>query len=445
MSGEVPPLEISRPAVKGSALLAAYRLASAGVGLTGPLYLYWRGKLGRDDFSRRHERLGRPSVARPDGRVALLHAASAAQFLALPPLVEKLGQLGFTVVSSISDVSSGPFRAPRLPPSLHQLAPLDAPHFTARFLDHWRPDIVLIAGPEIPPNLIVEASRRKIPLALVNARLPARRFLIWRKFPGFAASLLHQIDLCLAQTNADAQRFAKLGMQKVQVTGSLNYDFAPAPIDQSALARLLARIGTRPAWVADGIYPDEQEIAMAAHRRLARQFPDLLTIIVPANPKHAFAIAQLAANVGLTAELRGGDRESAPLPEIYIAPALSEAGLFLRAAGVIFAGKSLCHGGGKNPVEAARLGCAILHGPEVDDFEEIYAALDNAGGGALVFDAETLAKQLALLFFDKAELRAMARAAAETAEAFAGASTRTMQAIEPYLAQAMIAARGAEP
>ncbi|MGB6697997.1 MAG: glycosyltransferase N-terminal domain-containing protein, partial [Methylocella sp.] len=184
--------------MKGSALLAAYRLASAGAGLTGPLYLYWRGKLGRDDFSRRHERLGRPYLARPDGRLALVHAANAAQALALPPLIEKLGQLGFTVLVAIGNVSSGPFRAPRLPPSLHQLAPLDAPQFMARFLDHWRPDIVLISGPEIPPNLIVEASRRKIPLALVNARLSAGRFLIWRKFPGFAGSLLRRIDLCLA-------------------------------------------------------------------------------------------------------------------------------------------------------------------------------------------------------------------------------------------------------
>jgi 3-deoxy-D-manno-octulosonic-acid transferase len=444
MGGEGPPIEISRPAVKVSALLAAYRLASAGVGLTGPLYLYWRGKLGRDDFSRRHERLGRPYIARPDGRVALLHAASAAQSLAMQPLVEKLGQLGFTVLSTIGDASSGPFRAPRLPPSLHQLAPLDAPQFTARFLDHWKPDIVLISGPEIPPNLVVEASRRTIPVVLVDARLSARRFLIWRRFPGLAGSLLRRIDLCLAQTNADAQRFAKLGMQKVQVTGNPKYDFIPAPVDQSALARLLARIGTRPAWVADGTYPGEEEIAMAAHRRLARQFPDLLTVIVPANPKHVFEIAESAAKVGLTAALRAGDRESMPLPEIYVAVASGEAGLFLRGAGVIFAGKSLRHGGGKNPVEAARLGCAVLHGPEVDDFEEIYAALDNAGGGALVFDAETLAKQLALLFFDKAELRAMARAAAETAENFGGASARIMQAIEPYLAQAMIAARGGE-
>ena len=430
--------------MKGSALLSAYRLASAGVGLTGPLYVYWRGKLGRDDFSRRHERLGRPYLARPDGRLALLHAGSTAQALTLPPLVEKLGQLGFTVLLAIGDVSSGLFRTPRLPPLLHQLAPLDAPQFVARFLDHWCPDIVLMSGPEIPPILVVEASQRKIPLILVDACLSARRFLIWRKFPGIAGSLLGRIDLCLAQTNTGARRFEKLGLRNVQVTGSLKYDFVPVAADQSALARLLARIGTRPAWVANGIYPGEDEIAIAVHRRLARQFPDLLTVIVPDNSKRVFDIAQRAAEIGLTAALTGGNRENAPLPEIAIAVASGEAGLFLRGAGVVFAGKSLRHGGGKNPVEAARLGCAILHGPDVDDFEEIYASLDNAGGGALVFDAETLAKQLALLFFDKAELRAMARAAAETAEEFGGASNRAMLAIKPFLAQAIIAAKGGE-
>jgi 3-deoxy-D-manno-octulosonic-acid transferase len=429
--------------VKTSPLLAAYRLASASLGLTGPLYLFWLGKLGREDLSRRRERLGRPSLERPDGPLALLHAANAAQAAVLPPLVDKLGQLGFNVVLATGSGAAGPFHAPRLPPSLHQLAPLDTPRFTARFLDHWRPDIVLISGAEILPNLIVETRRRQIPLALVDASLSARSFLIWRKFPGFAGSLLGRIDLCLAQTNSDAGRFAKLGMREVQVTGNLKYDFAPPPVDQSALARLLARIGTRPVWVADGTYPGEEEIAMAAHRRLVRQFPELLTVIVPHNPKRGFEIAQSAVRMKLTVGLRGGDRESAPLPEIYIAHTRGEAGLFYRGAGVIFAGKSLCRGGGKNPVEAASLGCAILHGPDVDDFEEIYKALDHGGGG-LVFDAETLAKQLALLFFDKAELRAMARAAAETAEKLGGASNRIVVALKPYLAQAMVAPKGGD-
>ncbi|MGS0740149.1 hypothetical protein ACVBEG_27395 [Pseudomonas sp. GG8] len=81
------------------------------------------------------------------------------------------------------------------------------------------------------------------------------------------------------------------------MTGNLKYDFVPRRSNQSTLARLLARIGTRPAWVADGTYPGEEEIAMAAHRRLARQFPDLLTVIVPHNPKRVFEIAQDAAKL----------------------------------------------------------------------------------------------------------------------------------------------------
>jgi 3-deoxy-D-manno-octulosonic-acid transferase len=433
------PIEISVQALKPSLLLSAYRLASAGLGAAGPLYLYWRGKIGRDDFLRRHERLGRSYLARPGGRLALLHMASGADTLGAKALAEKLVQLGFTVLLSIRDPKFGTFQAPRFPLSLHQLSPLDTPQSVTRFLDHWRPDIVLLSGPEIRPILIFEANRREVPLALVNARVSARSFLIWRGFLGFSASLLSRLDIALAQTNADAERLRALGARSVRVTGSLKYDVAPAPADQFALARLVARIGTRPAWVADGIALSEKEIVITAHRHLARQFSNILTVIVPDNPKHAFEIAQTAAQMGFIAGIRGADRETAPFPDIYIAHTADEAGLFYRGAGVVFVGKSLSRGGGKNPVQAAQLGCAILHGPEIDEFEDLFAALDNSGGGMLVFDADTLAKQLALLFFDKAELRSMARAAAETAEFFGGASTLTIEAIAPYIAQVMVA------
>jgi hypothetical protein len=106
------PIEISVQAVKTSLVLSAYRLASAGLGAAGPLYLYWRGKIGRDDFLRRHERLGRSYLARPGGRLALLYMASGADTLRSMALVEKLGQLGFTVPLSIRDPEFGTFRAP---------------------------------------------------------------------------------------------------------------------------------------------------------------------------------------------------------------------------------------------------------------------------------------------------------------------------------------------
>jgi len=432
------------PVAKTSPLLSAYRLASAGFGTVAPLYLFWRGKIGRDDSLRRHERLGLPYLARPSGRLAMLYAASGAEAIATMPLAKRLGQLGFSVLLSVRDPEAGKSQVPRLAPLLHQLTPLDTPQSVKRYLTHWHPDIVLICGAELPPNLIFETRRRAIPLALVNARMSARSFLIWRKFRVFVASLLNRIDVGLAQTEADAERFRALGLRSARAAGNLKYDTAPAPADQFALARLIARIGTRPAWVADGIAPNENEIVIAAHCQLAQKFPDILTVIVPHNPKHAFELVQAAAEIGLVAGLRGGDREAAPFPDIYIAQQAEEVGLFYRAAGVVFVGRSFSDGGGKNPIGAAQLGCAILHGPEIDEFEDIFAALDNSGGGMLVFDADTLAKQLALLFFDKAELRAASRAAAETAETFAGAAARTIDAVAPYLAQSMVAQRGEE-
>lgn len=426
------------PAIKSSPLLTAYRLASAGFGTLAPMYLFWRGKSGRDDILGRHERLGWSHLARPKGRLALLHSASGADALALTPLVEKLGQLGFGVVLSIAGRDTGGLRSPQQPPFPHRTAPLDTPQSIKRLLAHWRPDIVLICGGKLPPNLIIETRRRGIPVALVDASMPARSYLIWRRFRGFTGSLLKQIDFGLAQTNADAARFRALGLGTVRVTGSLKYAAAPAPADQFAPAGLVARIGTRPAWVADGPTPKEIGIVIAAHRDLAQKFPDILTVIVPHNPKHAFEIAQTAAKFGLVAGLSGADRETASFPDIYIAQRTAEAGLFYRAAGVVYAGGSLCDGGSKNPVSGARLGCAILHGPKTGEFGELFAALDGSGGGLLVFDAVTLARQLALLLFDKAELRAASRAAAETAQAFASATVRTLDALAPYLAQSLV-------
>lgn len=430
----------SGPAVNGSVLLPLYRAASACFGPLGPLYLHWRANFGGAHRSSVGERLGRPSLERPEGGLAWLHGANAAEAMALSPLVEKLGSVGFSVLVTTRDASAASLASLRLPPrSMHQFAPLDVPKFVARFLDHWRPDIVLVAGSEIWPNLIVETRRRKIPLALVNARLSARAFLFWRKAPGLIGALMRQIDLCLAQTAADAERFEAFGAPRARAIGNAIYDLAPPPVDASALARLAARIGAHPAWVAAATYPGEEEIAFEVHRRVARSFPDLLTIIAPHRAKRGFDVAFAAAKLGLTARRYAGDRENEALPDIYITATIGETALFYRAAGVIFLGKSLCRGGGENPILPAKLGCAILHGPDVGDFEEIYATLDAAGGAATVFDAESLASELALLLFDAAEQRAMARAAAETMERLSGASNKIIQAIEPYIAQALVA------
>lgn len=421
-------------------LLSLYRTCSAGLAPFAPLALTFGARLRRarlrgEDRARIEERLGRSSLARPRGRIVWLHGAASADIASLLPLIDRLGSAGFRALVTTRDCGV----RPRLPPTaLHQYAPLDAPQFANRFLAFWRPRMALFAGCELRLNLIAETRRRGIPIALVNARLPARGFLLGRRAPRAAAALFRNIDVCLARGASDAERFRSLGVSRVEAAGDPIYDLAPPPADAPALARLAARLGARPAWAAFVVYESEEDLALAAHLRIARHFTDLVTIIVGRNANRGQEIALRAAKAGLDARL-AADGGVGPIPAVYIAGP-TEANLLYRVVGVAFLGKSLggspsgsTDRGGLNPIDAAKLGCAILRGPDVGDFADAYAALDAAGGCAVIHDAETLASEVSLLLFDAAELREMGRAAAEAVDRRGGASTRIIEAIMPLL------------
>jgi 3-deoxy-D-manno-octulosonic-acid transferase len=420
-------------------ILPLYRAATAGIAPLTPLLLYWRSQQGKEDPARLGERLGRPSAARPSGRLAWLHGASVGESLALLPLIEKLAGYGFKILLSTGTTSSAVLMAARLPAgSIHQYLPLDIGRYVASFLDHWRPDLALIAESEIWPNLFWQVQRRGIPLVLVNARMSQRSFRRWQPLAGSYGHLMNGIDLCLAQSQEDAERFAALGTPHVQVAGNLKYDVAPPPADPNLLARMTARIGGRPTWVAASTHPGEEDIVLHVHRALATRFPDLLTIIVPRHPRRGDEIATRAQTQGLAFLQRSQDNAATALPHVYIADTMGELGLFFRLSRVAFLGKSLVASGGQNPIEAAKLGCATLHGPHVDNFAEVYRILDEARGAGCVGDADTLARALALLLADAAKARKMSRAASETIARLGGAANTIMKAIEPHIAQLMV-------
>ena len=174
-------------------------------------------------------------------------------------------------------------------------------------------------------------------------------------------------------------------------------------------------------------------IAAQAHLRLARVFPDALTLIAPRHPERGEAILQQLEAEGLVCALRSRGDRPGPGTAVYICDTIGELGLFYRLAGVVFVGKSFSGGGGQNPIEPARLASAILHGPKVDNFSEVYAALDDAGGALEIADPADLGDALIALFANAARLRSMARAAADAVERQAGAVDRSMKALAPLL------------
>lgn len=417
-------------------LLFLYRLLATLAAPIAPAALTWRLHKGKENRARLAERMGHPSRTRPRGPLAWLHGASVGEGLALLPLVDHLIARGFHVLVTTGTVTSADVLATRLPPrACHQFVPLDSPPFMRRFLNHWQPDLTLIAESEIWPSMITEVHARAIPLVLVNGRISERSYQRWQKCAYVIANLLSKFDLCLAQTEADATRLIHLGAPRVQVAGNLKYDVSAPPVDSAKLAQLSAVIGARPVWVAASTHAGEEELMVQIHKRISQVTDGLLTIIVPRHPQRGAEIMALAQKYGIAASLRSRGAMPDKNTKIYVADTMGELGLFYRLAGVVFVGKSLIAHGGQNPIEPAKLGCAILHGPNVVNFAEVYRELDASRGAAQVGDADTLARALVMLLSDAALLRKMARASSDRVEQLSGATQNIMAALEPYFMQ----------
>jgi 3-deoxy-D-manno-octulosonic-acid transferase len=243
--------------------------------------------------------------------------------------------------------------------------------------------------------------------------------------------MLQGFALCLAQDQTQAERFRRLGASEVASVGDLKAAAAPLAADPVALAELRRQIGARPLWLAASTHAGEEEIAAAAHRRLAEARRDLLTIIAPRHPVRGPAIAERLRAGGLRVARRVPGEAIGAETEIYLADTLGELGLFFRLAGIAFIGGSLVGKGGHNPFEAARLDCAILHGPDMANCAGMADAL--AGAAETVRDAETLAHAIGRLLADPRLRTARAAAAAQVAAAGGGTLDAVLDRLAPWL------------
>jgi 3-deoxy-D-manno-octulosonic-acid transferase len=425
--------------------LGLYRLLTAVVSPLAPALISHRLKHGKEHAGRLAERYGDSKIARPDGPLIWIHSASVGELLAVIPLIERIREKDFGVLCTSGTVTSAKLAEQRLPAGvIHQFVALDTPRFVRRFFDHWRPDLALFVESDLWPNLIVTVARRGTPLILVNGRLSENSFKRWRRIPGTISALLRCFDLCLAQSAAHAGRYRDLGAPRITTTGNLKLDVPEPPADPDKLAALKAAVGNRTVIVGASTHAGEETMLIEAHRRLRGSFPGLLTIIAPRHPDRGPGIIEIAHAADLKATLRSRGDLPAPDTDIYVADTLGELGLIYRLAPIVFVGGSFASHGGQNPIEPIKLGAAILHGPHVWNFAEIYAALDKAHGAEQVTDVGKLAVRVGAWLKDANERAAVVAAAKETVATLGGALERTLAALEPYLMQIRLERRGGD-
>jgi 3-deoxy-D-manno-octulosonic-acid transferase len=422
--------------------LRAYRLLSAAAAPLALLLLAHRLRRGKELRARLAERRGQAGIARPQGPLVWLHGASVGELASVLPLIERIAARGVNMLVTTGTVTSGGLAEQRLPAGvIHQFLPLDVPRFVRRFLGHWQPDLALFVESDLWPNVMIETSARNVPMILVNGRLSERSFERWRYLQHTIASLLRRFDLCLARTPGDAGRLVGLGAPRVVTSGNLKLDVPAPPADAVELAVLTDALAGRPVIAAASTHAGEEDIVIAAHARLRKKFPRLLTLIAPRHPERGAGVVAIAKAAGLQAAQRSRGEQPEAATDIYVADTVGELGLLYRLAPVVFIGGSLVRHGGQNPIEPAKLGAAILHGPHVRNFAELYDTLDAAHGAEPVSDADQLTAGLAAWLGDPTARARVAEAARTTVEGLSGALDRTLQSLEPYLVELQLRRR----
>jgi 3-deoxy-D-manno-octulosonic-acid transferase len=412
-----------------SPALAFYRAATTALGPFAKPWLDARARRGKEDAARLGERFGFYQQARPNGRLIWLHAASVGESGVAMALIEALSRRdpALSFLLSTGTRTSAEIAARRSPPrTTHIYAPLDVMPAVRRFVAHWRPDLGVFVESEIWPNLILEARRAGMTLALVNARMSPKTLQNWRGWSAAAREVLGAFAWVSAADARTGDALTTLRGAPTPALGNLKLAAHLPRIDPQARAALAADIGKRPVWVAASTHPGEDEIVLEAHARVRANVPNALLILAPRHPDRGAAVAALAHDAPRRSMGRGiGD---AP---VYVADTLGEMALFYDLAPIsLVAGSLLPDLKGHNPVEPAKLGSAVLSGPNVESFQDLFDALFTGQAALRVDDAHDIAVAVTHLWRDEArrarQIEAARAVIAHGAAAFDNTVTRLL-------------------
>lgn len=402
------------------------------------LLLALRGLRNRDWLKRWPQRFGWFDPPEKTGGI-VVHAVSVGEVNAAGTLVKALSQ-NFSerplCVTTFTPTGSDRVRSLFRDEVFHVYLPLDLPGAVKRFFDRVQPALLVIMETEIWPNLYFEARRRGIPVMIANARISERSIRGYRRFKRMTTAALGQVSCIAAQSKLDAGRLIEIGADaaRLEVTGNLKFDVElPPGLSEQGEAIRQTWGSKRLVLLAGSTHQGDEKPVLEAFKRLLRQFPEALLVLVPRHPERFGQVAQLTRACGLTVCLHSEHIDCPPSAQCFILDAMGELLAYYAACDVAFVGGSLEPVGGHNALEPAALAKPVLLGPHTFNFEDITDQLLKAGAAIRVNNAQDL-EQAATRLFKRPELRdQMGRAGLELVISGQGALERTLEIIEELI------------
>ena len=314
------------------------------------------------------------------GNLIWFHGASVGEILSIIPLVkyyENKRGINQILITSSTLSSSKVLKQFKFKKTIHQFYPIDHTLFTNKFLNYWKPISAIFVDSEIWPCMYKNLKRKNIPLILLNARINKKTFKRWMKIKNFAHSIFNKITIALPQ-NLETKYFLKrLNTRKIIYVGNLKF----AENNETKLSEinknLKSEFNKKKLWVASSTHQNEEIFCINAHLELEKKFSNLITIIIPRHIHRKREIIKEIEKYKLKVVLHSSKPRNLKNVNFYIVDTFGETKKFHKLASSVFLGGSIIKRGGQNPLEAARYGAKILHGPNVDNFRDVYKLLKS--------------------------------------------------------------------
>ena len=374
-----------------------------------PIYLYFRKIKKKEDSISYKEKLSRIETAREEGFLIWFHVASVGEAMSILPLIESCieeKKIDKILLTSIT-LSSGNVLKKRFSQNVkvfHQFLPLDISVWTNKFLDHWKPNLSIFIDSEIWPNLISQISKKKIPLLLINARITKKSFDRWKLIISFAKKIFEKFDLCIA-SNKESESFLKiLGAKNIKNYGNLKFSKIKTELNNKLDSDFLNKIENRKIWCGASTHPTEEILCAKSHLKIKEKYKNILTIIIPRHINRVKTIYEELSKLDLKIVVSSNLSQVDAKTDVILVDSYGESLKFYNISKYVFLGKSLTTSlikdSGQNPIEPARLGCKIFHGPYVNNFAEIYKYFNELGISKEVNSSNELSLSLVEEFKD---------------------------------------------
>ena len=331
---------------------------------------------GKEDKIRYLERYGISKINRPQGKVIWIHAASIGEFKSSSILINKLHS-NFNILVTTTTLSAANYAIENYGNKIiHQYAPFDIAKWVNRFLDTWKPQLSIWIESDLWPTTLHLLKKKSIKSILINSRISPQSYQKWKYIKSFYKNIVSVFDKIFAQSPLDKKRIEFLANREVNYIGNLKLSSIKKNPNVSS-NNFNSNLNNYNTLMFASTHQGEEKKILKLLKNILPKINKLKIIIAPRHPERSNKILSILKKQNINTNLF---KNSKNLEEdVLIVDSFGKMPLYFSLSDIVILGGSFVKKGGHNPIEPANNNCAIITGPYIYNWENLFVDMIDSG------------------------------------------------------------------